>query len=55
MPYRRSSLVFGSLCSALAASIMAVKVPYYAIFAWFALMVLLVTWIVVLARAARRG
>lgn len=47
------SLVLGSLCAALAASIMAVHVPFYATFAVVALLATLTTWVVLLARSAR--
>ena len=49
----RFSVAFGCLVAALAISIVAVRVPYYAIFASAALVVTLVTWIVALARAGR--
>jgi hypothetical protein len=54
MLHPRFSVAFGCLVAALAASIIAVRVPYYAIFASAALVVALVAWVVVLARA-RRG
>lgn len=47
---RRISLICGCLCSALAASIMAVPLPYYPIFAVAALGILLITWPLLLAR-----
>lgn len=55
MRSRRSSLIFGLLCSALAASILAVRVPHYAIFAAAALIVVLAIWVVVLARGKQYG
>lgn len=47
---RRVSVFCGCLCSALAASIMAVPVPYYAVFAAAALCVVIAAWIVLLNR-----
>ncbi|AEV86422.1 hypothetical protein ACWT_5404 [Actinoplanes sp. SE50] len=54
MRSRRSSLVFGCLCAALAASAMAVHLPYYAIFATAAFVAVLTVWVVVLSRSGRR-
>lgn len=54
MRHPRTSVAFGCLTTALAASIMAVRVPYYAIFASAALLVVLVVWVWMLARAPRR-
>jgi hypothetical protein len=50
----RFSLAFGCLVAALAISILAIRVPYYAIFASAALVLTLVVWVVALARAGRR-
>ncbi|WP_165947274.1 hypothetical protein [Micromonospora sp. 15K316] len=53
MRRRRSNVVLGCLCAALAASILAVHVPYYAIFASAALVIVLAGWFAVLVKAAR--
>jgi hypothetical protein len=55
MRRHRSSLGFGCLCAALAASILAVRAPYYAVAASAALVVVLITWVVVLSKAGRNG
>ncbi|GAA4955440.1 hypothetical protein [Actinoplanes utahensis] len=46
---RRISLVCGCLCSALAASIMAVPLPYHAIVAAAALGIVFAVWIILLS------
>jgi len=48
---RRISTVCGCLCSALAASILAVPLPYYAIVAAAALCIVITLWIVLLYRS----
>ncbi|GAA1647692.1 hypothetical protein [Actinoplanes couchii] len=53
MRHRRASIVCGCLTSALAASIIAVKLPYYALFASAALIVVFAVWLTVLARTTR--
>jgi hypothetical protein len=48
----RYSIALGCLASSLAVSIMAIRVPYYAIFASLALLIVLVVWVVLLRRGA---
>ena len=54
MLHPRFRVAFGCLVAALAISILAIRVPYYAIFASAVLVLTLVVWVVALARAGRR-
>ncbi len=51
MRNRRRNISIGFLCSGLAASILAVQEPYYALFASIALIVILAIWIAILAKS----